>query len=637
MDWVALIPALPALAFAAFLPMPRKVRNRALWLPVAAMLGSLGLSVAALVGVWPGGEEAERVWSMGWVYASIAGKQLTAGFALDPLAAGMLVTVTVVGACVQVYSLGYMHRDERRGWYFAVLSLFTAAMLALVLSADLLITFAMWELMGLCSYLLIGFWYELEAPRKASQKAFLTTRVGDLGFLVALFAIYTNTQTFELERVLHAAPEWAPGVATVVALGLLWAAMGKSAQMPLHVWLPDAMAGPTPASALIHAATMVAAGVFVVARTLPIFEEAPGVMTAMLVIGGLTALFGGLLAAVQHDIKKVAAYSTVSQLGLMFVALGAGSATAALFHLTTHAFFKSLIFLGAGVIIHAAHTQDMREMGGLSKYLPVTTATFTVGALALAGVPPFAGFFSKDEILAVLLHEQHYATFAIVVLSSAVTAFYMTRLWFRVFSGPVQTEELHEGHASMVAPMVLLAGITTVVGFTTVKYAQFLGHEGEWPAPIMWVLSLAIAGTGFALGWWIYGRRSVVVNTRVWKLRLGYLYAALSQKLYFDLTYEFFFVRGYFALSQLSAVFDIKAVDRVVNGAARAWVRATGAAWRFDGFVIDGAVNGLAKLSRRAGSVLRGLQTGRLQSYQRLVIGALVLLMLYFVLAVKGV
>lgn len=637
MEWVVLIPALPALAFAAFLVMPRGLRNKLLWLPVTAILGSLSLSILALASIWPGGHEGEAIWSLAWDYASVGGVRLSAGLALDPLAAGTLVTVTVVASCVQIYSLGYMHRDERRGWYFGVLSLFTAAMLALVLSSDLLLTFAMWELMGLCSYLLIGFWYELEAPRKASQKAFLTTRVGDLGFLVALFVIFTNTGTFELERVLEAAPEWAPGVALAAALGLLWAAMGKSAQMPLHVWLPDAMAGPTPASALIHAATMVAAGVFVVARTLPIFEQAPGVMTAMLVIGALTALFGGLLAAVQHDVKKVAAYSTISQLGLMFVALGAGSAVAALFHLTTHAFFKSLIFLGAGVIIHAAHTQDMREMGGLAKHLPVTTATFTIGALALAGFPPLAGFFSKDEILAVLLHEHHYITFGVVVLSSAITAFYVTRMWFRVFSGPAQTEGLHEGHQSMVAPMVLLAGITVLVGFTTTFYAAFLGHEGEWPSLPMWLMSFAIAGVGIGTGWWIYGRRSVVVNTRVWKQRLGYFYAALSQKLYFDLTYDFAFVRGYFALTRLAALFDMRAVDRLVNESARSWVQLTGASWRFDGVVIDGAVNALATIARRAGTALRGLQTGRLQNYQRLVIGAVVLLMLFFVVTVKGV
>ena len=285
MDWVALIPLLPAASFAVLLPLSGAMRKRLLWLPVTAMAASTALSIAALARVWPGGHPEEPVWSISWLLGTVGGQPLEMGLALDPVASVTLLVVTIVATCVQVYSLGYMHRDQREGWYFAVLSLFTSAMLALVLSDNLLLTFAMWEMMGLCSYLLIGFWYEAEAPRKASQKAFLTTRVGDLGFLIALFVIYANTGTFDLATVLHGAADWAPGVALAVSLGLLWAAMGKSAQMPLHVWLPDAMAGPTPASALIHAATMVAAGVFVVARTLPIFEHAPVVMTAMLWIG----------------------------------------------------------------------------------------------------------------------------------------------------------------------------------------------------------------------------------------------------------------------------------------------------------------------------------------------------------------
>lgn len=630
MDWVLLIPALPALAFVLLLPWPRTVRNKLLALPVAAMSTSFALAVAAFVRIWPGGQH-EPLWHVSWTFGRMGTQTFDAALGLDPLAAATLVTVTLVATCVQVYSLGYMHRDERVGWYYAVLSLFTTAMLMLVLSENLLLTFAMWELMGLCSYLLIGFWYELEAPRKASQKAFLTTRVGDLGFLIALFVMFANAGTLDLHAVIESVPEWAGGAAVAVSIGLLWAAMGKSAQVPLHVWLPDAMAGPTPASALIHAATMVAAGVFVVARTLPIFEHAPGVMTAMLAIGVVTALLGGLLATVQHDIKKVLAYSTISQLGLMFVALGAGSATAALFHLTTHAFFKSLLFLGAGVIIHAAHTQDMREMGGLAKRMPVTTATFTIGALALAGVPPLAGFFSKDEILAVLLHEHHYVSFAFVVVASALTAFYVTRLWYRVFTGPEQTEHLKEGHRSMLAPMAVLAGVTVVAGFGTTLYAAFLGHEGHWPSLMMIAISVAVAGTGIGLGWWFYGRRSVVVNTQAWKRRFGYFYAAHAQKFYFDLTYDTVFIKGYGKFADAMTAFDQRWVDGIVNAAGKGWVAFSSGAWTFDGRVIDGVVNGLAELSRRIGQASRRLQTGHLQSYQRLVIGAVVLLMLLLV------
>jgi len=631
MDWVLLIPALPAAAFLILLPLSRATRNRLIYVPVAAMSTSFALAVAAFARVWPGGQH-EPIWRVSWTFGRMGNQTFDAAFGLDPLAAATLVTVTLVAVCVQIYSLGYMHRDERIGWYYAVLSLFTTAMLALVLSENLLFTFAMWELMGLCSYLLIGFWYELEAPRKASQKAFLTTRVGDLGFLVALFVIFVNAGTFDLRLAIESLPGWAPGAAVAASIGLLWAAMGKSAQVPLHVWLPDAMAGPTPASALIHAATMVAAGVFVVARTLPIFEHAPGVMTAMLAIGVATTLLGGFLAAVQHDVKKVLAYSTISQLGLMFVALGAGSATAALFHLTTHAFFKSLLFLGAGVIIHSAHTQDMREMGGLAKRMPVTTATFTIGALALAGVPPLAGFFSKDEILAVLLHEHHYVSFALVIFASGLTAFYVTRLWFRVFTGPEQSENLKDGHKTMLAPMAVLALITLVVGFGTTLYAAFLGHEGEWPSLMMLAISLGIAGTGIGVGWWVYGRRSVVVNTQVWKQRFGYAYTVLTKGFYFDLTFDALFVRGYASFADAATALDQRWIDGAVNAVGKGWIALSSGAWTFDGTVIDGVVNGLAGLSRSVGRAFRRLQTGHLQSYQRLVIGAVVLLMLILVI-----
>jgi NADH-quinone oxidoreductase subunit L len=315
----------------------------------------------------------------------------------------------------------------------------------------------------------------------------------------------------------------------------------------------------------------------------------------------------------------------------MFVALGAGSATAALFHLTTHAFFKSLLFLGAGVIIHSAHTQDMREMGGLAKRMPVTTATFAVGALALAGVPPLAGFFSKDEILAVLLHEHHYATFAAVIVASALTAFYVTRLWFRVFTGPEQSSHLKEGHRTMLAPMSVLAAITVVAGFGTTLYAAFLGHEGEWPSILMLAISIAVAGSGIGVGWWVYGRRSVVVNTQVWKQRFGYFYAILTSKFYFDLTYDALFVRGFARFADAMTVLDQRWIDGAVNSAGKGWVAFSSGAWKFDGAVIDGAVNGLAELSRTTGRAFRRLQTGRLQSYQRLVIGAVVVLMLILV------
>lgn len=632
MGYVVAIPLLPLIAFAILAPLSNKARNKAVPVSVAAVVIALGLSVAAFVAVWPGGHE-EALYHSSATFATIGTATLAAGILLDPVSATMLVVVTLVGTAVQVYSIGYMHRDGRIGWYYAVLSLFTAAMLLLVLSDNFLQLYMAWEVMGLCSYLLIGFWHEQEAPRKASIKAFLTTRVGDIGFALGLAVMYVTAGSFDFAVVLHDFT-WAPGAATAVALLLLFGAMGKSAQVPLHVWLPDAMAGPTPASALIHAATMVAAGVFLVARALPIFEVSGVALTVTMLVGITTAIVGGLLAAVQHDIKKVLAYSTISQLGYMFVALGAGGLVAGFYHLVTHAFFKSLLFLGAGVIIHAAHTQDMREMGGLAKKMPITTATFTIGSLALTGIFPFSGFWSKDEILTVLWHGEHYIVFALALAAAFVTAFYVARMWFRVFTGPEQTSGLKEAHIEMLVPMGVLAAVTTVIGFGSPYFAEFLGHEGEWPAAAIALMSTAVAGLGLALGWWAYGRRSQVLNTRPLKVRAGWVYSALSQKLYFDLTYDYFIVGGYTRLAGALSGFDRTVVDGIVNGSAAIWRAASEVGESIDRVVIDGVVNGTATLVRALGARVRRIQTGRVQSYQGLMLAVLVLLMLWLV--VKG-
>ena len=633
MGYILAIPLLPAAAFAILAPLSRRLRNGAIGVSVGAVSISFILSAFAFLATWPGGHEGEAVYHAFAPIAHVGDAVLGAGLLLDPISAAMLIVVTLVGLCVQVYSIGYMHRDERIGWYYAVLSLFTAAMLMLVLSDNFLQLYASWEIMGLCSYLLIGFWHEQEAPRKASMKAFLTTRVGDIGFAIGLLVMFATAGTFDYATVLHGM-EWAPQAATVVALLFLFGAMGKSAQFPLHVWLPDAMAGPTPASALIHAATMVAAGVYLVARAMPIFEASGVALTVTLIVGSVTALVGGLLAAVQHDIKKVLAYSTISQLGYMFVALGAGGLVAGMFHLVTHAFFKSLLFLGAGVIIHAAHTQDMREMGGLGKHLKVTTVTFTIGSLALAGVFPLSGFWSKDEILTVLLHEGQYVALVISLLAAFVTAYYVARLWFRVFTGPQQTADLHEAHVEMLVPMGVLAAVTAVIGFGSPAFAGFLGHEGEWPAIGMALTSTAAAGSGLLLGWFMYGRRTRVINTRAIKQRVGYAYGALVNKLYLDLTYEHFIIRPYGRLAARLGRFDAVVIDGLVNGLGRGWRGLASIGWRFDASVIDGAVNGVGQLVKAVGSKVRRLQVGRVQTYQGLVVGALVVFMLWIV--VKG-
>jgi NADH-quinone oxidoreductase subunit L len=608
------------------LPMSRRVRTAVRWLPAAATVVSLLLSVAAFASVAAagGGEPAYRAT---FAIASLGGSPLAVGLRLDAVSAIMLLVVTVVAACVQVYSLSYMRDEERRGWYFAVLSLFTAAMLLLVLAGDFLLLYMSWEVMGLCSYLLIGFWHEREASRSASIKAFLTTRVGDVGFAIGLAAMWASAHSFDFDVVLHGFA-WTVPAATVVALGLLLGAMGKSAQVPLHVWLPDAMAGPTPASALIHAATMVAAGVYLVARALPIFRAAePWMLPLVMAIGVVTALVGALLAVVQYDIKKVLAYSTISQLGYMFIALGAGGEVAALFHLMTHAFFKSLLFLGAGAIIHATNTQDIREMGGLRKTMPWTTTVFIFGALALSGVFPFSGFWSKDDILMALYTSGTWyslVALAAAVLVAALTAFYMTRVCVRVFLGP-EKAHAHEAHPAMVVPMAVLAALTAVVGFTSVAFSGFLGEaKGGLDLGMATVGSVA-ALSGIGAGWWVFAMKRV--DTEALKRRVPALYAAFDQKFYFDAVYHRVFVDGYFAVSGWLAKFDLAFVDGAVNGIARGWSALSAGAWRADSQVIDGAVNGLGRFIARTGARMRLLQAGDVQAYQRLAYGALLVLL----------
>ena len=394
------------------------------------------------------------------------------GFYVDGLTAVMLVVVTSISLMVHIYSLGYMHGDVRYTWFFFVLSIFTAGMLDVVLASNLFQLLVGWEIMGVCSYLLIGHWYEDHANSSAAIKAFITTRIGDVPFMFGIFALVfatgMTTSNIQVISTTVASGHVSSLLITVAALLLFGGTIGKSAQFPLYVWLPDAMAGPTPVSALIHAATMVAAGVYLVARTFQVFVSAnPVALHVVAIIGAITLLLAALLALVQNDIKKVLAYSTISQLAYMVAALGMGEAgyPAAVFHLFTHAFFKALLFLGAGSVIHAVHSNDMKDMGGLRKPMRVTYVTFMIGALALAGVPPLAGFFSKDEII-LAAKDQHTYWLAIVLLAGAVlTAFYTTRMVLKTFFGEYRgTEHLHESPSVMTSPLVVLAGVTCFVG-----------------------------------------------------------------------------------------------------------------------------------------------------------------------------
>ncbi len=394
---------------------------------------------------------------------------MSMGMLADGLAAMMLVVVSIVSFLVHLYSMGYMHGDSRFSLFFTFLQLFSASMFGLVLANNYLQMYIFWELVGLCSYLLIGFWYEKQSASDAAKKAFLTTRVGDVGMMIGMLLIFFTTGSFAFGDIfgMVEAGTIPATILTASSILLFCGAVGKSAQFPLHVWLPDAMEGPTPVSALIHAATMVAAGVYLVGRSFPLFSASPQAMMTVAIIGVFTAIFAATIAVVQTDIKKILAYSTISQLGYMIFALGMGAYVAGLFHLMTHAFFKALLFLGAGSVIHATGTQEISEMGGLAKKMKVTTWTFVIGSLSLSGFPIFAGFWSKDEILGFAFDTGRYVFFAIGAFTAFLTAFYMFRLIFVVFAGKQShaSEHAHESPKTMTIPLVILSVLAVIAGY----------------------------------------------------------------------------------------------------------------------------------------------------------------------------
>ena len=428
---------------------------------------------------------AAREFSATWFEAG--GGVFDLGMTIDPVAMVMMGVITFVSLLVQIYSLGYMRGESRLAWYFAVHSLFVASMLGIVLSNNLLVLYVGWELVGICSYLLIGFWYERRSAAEAAKKAFITTRIGDVGLLVGILLLYNKLGTFHIPTILEAveAGELSSGVMTLSAILIFLGAMGKSAQFPLHVWLPDAMEGPTPVSALIHAATMVVAGVYLVARMLPLFEAAPAVSELVIAIGLITAVMGATMALSSTDLKRVLAYSTVSQIGFMMLALGHGALAAAMFHLATHALFKALLFLGAGNVLHAVgeHSDvDIRRLGGLRSRMPVTSVVFVIAALALSGIPPLSGFWSKDEILQGIWKDGNPVTLVITIGAFFLSALYMTRLCWLVFFGKLkpENETVHEAPFVMTGPIALLGILTLVFGFTAPDWLDnVLGLPGE--------------------------------------------------------------------------------------------------------------------------------------------------------------
>ena len=542
---------------------------------------------------------------------------------LDPLSAVMVSFVTFVGFLIHLYSIGYMRHDETDAGYaryFAYLNLFMFAMLVLVLAGNFLLMFVGWEGVGLCSYLLIGYYYEREYAADAGKKAFVVNRIGDFGFLLGLFGLFSLFGSLDFDRVFSQAAadpsKFAPYL-TLVCPFLFLGAVGKSAQVPLYVWLPDAMAGPTPVSALIHAATMVTAGVYMVTRCNVLFRLAPEAMGVVAVIGGITAIFAAVIAVAQNDIKKVLAYSTVSQLGYMFLACGVGAYAAGMFHVFTHAFFKACLFLGSGAVIHAmGGEQDIRKMGGLKSKLPITFCTFFFATLALSGVPPLAGFFSKDAILAGAFEEGRYVLFGIGLVTAGLTAFYMIRLVSLTFGGQFrgtseQEHHVHEAPPTMTVPLVILAALSIVAGF--VGLPKILGEHGnrfaallepilpklpipaaEHPlsSPAEWLLmgvSVAVAVAGLLLAWTWYARGKGRVPDRI-AASAPAAYSLVAAKFRVDELYDALIVRPFIALSRgLWKIIDVLVIDGILNAAA---------------FSVE-----------LAGDLLRFLQTGNVRNY----------------------
>jgi len=635
----------PALALAGFLLClsvgPRLGKN----FVSAVGVGSIGFAtLAAWTRLLPhlrggGAPVVERL--APWMAAGNFSVDLS--FRLDPLSALMVSFVTFVGFLIHVYSIGYMEHDETDAGYaryFAYMNLFMFSMLTLVLANNFLLMFVGWEGVGLCSYLLIGYYYEKEYAAAAGRKAFVVNRIGDFGFLLGIFGVFSLFGTLDFGDVFsRAAAEpsrFAPGL-TLVCLLLFLGAMGKSAQVPLHVWLPDAMAGPTPVSALIHAATMVTAGVYMVTRCNVLFRLAPEAMYAVALVGGVTAIFAAVIALAQNDIKKVLAYSTVSQLGYMFLAAGVGAYVAGMFHVLTHAFFKACLFLGSGAVIHAlGGEQDVRRMGGLAPQLPVTYRTFLVATLALAGIPPLAGFFSKDAILTGVFAAHRPILFALGLLTAGLTAFYMFRLVSLTFYGgfrgsPEEAAHVHEAPTTMTLPLVVLAFLSAVGGFLGLPevFGESANRIAAFLAPVFppvflpgrvasqhalapakeWLLmgvSVTVAAAGLLLAWDWYAKKAGRPAARL-AASFPRLYALVAEKFGVDELYDVLFVRPFNWLARV--------LWKVV-----------------DVLVIDGILNAGAFLVELVGDSLRFLQTGNVRNYALTFLIGIVALLL-FVLA----
>jgi NADH-quinone oxidoreductase subunit L len=631
LDLVWLVPALPLAGFLLIVLFGRKFGD-----PFAGVLATVmtAASFAVVAGIYfellslPSEERNHVVTLFSWI--PVGGLQVDMALLADPLSITMALFVTGIGSLIHLYAIGYMHGDAKFPKFFMYLNLFIFSMLMLVLGENLLVTFLGWEGVGACSYFLISFWHTRDSAATAGKKAFVTNRVGDWGMLVAMFMAFAAVGTLSYEGINHAAENGslAAVTATGIAMMLFVGACGKSAQLPLFIWLPDAMEGPTPVSALIHAATMVTSGVFLLTRMAPVLHAAyPWSSDVIATVGALTALFAATIAVAQTDIKKVLAYSTVSQLGFMFLAIGSGAYVAAIFHMVTHAFFKALLFMGSGSVIHGMHhEQDMRRMGALRKVMPITAITFIIGWLAIAGVPPFSGFWSKDEILLYAFANNRLLYF-IGVLAALLTAFYMTRQVIMVFFGEARWNDHaeengahgdhtpHESPWTMTAPLVVLSGLAITGGVMQLPFSKETHWLEHWLEPVVHHAEANIKGT------WAYDNKWLLLGLAVVIATSG---IAASIAVY---------AKGKFKAVEPQLLADAwrydSSVSAFVGGPGR---KAFDAVAAFDAHIVDGAVVGVGTEVRAASGLLRKVQSGLVRSYAAIIGLGAVLMLAWFLL-----
>ncbi|RJP20227.1 MAG: NADH-quinone oxidoreductase subunit L [Candidatus Omnitrophota bacterium] len=653
-----LILAFPLLAFVIQIFFGKRLPRQGDWVPVAAICCSLFFGLILFFMVIVGEHDPNFVFQVSYPWFSGGSLQFDWGFHIDNLTAVMILVVTVVSSVVHIYSLGYMQGEDFYDRFFAYLSLFSFSMLLLVLCDNLFILYISWELVGVSSYLLIGFYFWKHSAADACKKAFITTRVGDVFFFIGILMVVLYIGEFNYTKVFEAVAhgELTGWVLTIAVVCLFGGAVGKSAQFPLHVWLPDAMEGPTPVSALIHAATMVAAGVYMVGRLFPIFSASPAAMLVVAYIGLITAFFAATIAITQTDIKRVLAYSTVSQLGYMVTALGVGAYTAGLYHLMTHAFFKALLFLGSGSVIHAVHTNEMPSMGGLKKKMPITFWTMLIATLAISGVPFFSGFGSKDAILAASLefgmtHWLHMPIFLGLLLGAGITAFYMFRLIFLTFFGearePKRYDHAHESPYSMTVPLMILAGLSVIGGFGLYGGLWFNhlvvppvigdaahhaaeGHGAHGSALAHYgamALSILFATGGILLSYLVYYKKKISAEAVAG--RFPVLYNLSFHKYWVDELYGKTVIAFVMWFRMVLARFDNKVVDGIVNATAPALRGVSSFSGAWDKYVVDGLVNLIAIVVQAVGAVSTLIQSGVIQNYLMKVgiaVGAILLL-----------